>query len=192
MNSSEEMLEALISRARIINPGYMSRPILRSPTDSDSDSDSEDSKVVDLETVWAKLGLGKGKKHGLIEEANWYKKSLVDKTEAKPKPKPTAEGDGKAKAEPKTEAKAEPKAKGDGEDDDTVFASAAPVKVASASATPTAKADDKGKKEDGDDDEESMGLDLFGGKGGASLLDAIQYEQNRLNSVNQMIGGKYY
>jgi hypothetical protein len=36
-----------------------------------------------------------------------------------------------------------------------------------------------------------MELDLFG-KGGASLLDAIQYEQNRLNSVNQMIGGKYY
>lgn len=183
MNSSEEMLEALISRARI-----RSRPILRSPTDSDSDS--EDSKVVDLETVWAKLGLGKGKKHGLIEEANWYKKSLVDKTEAKPKP--TAEGDGKAKAEPKTEAKAEPKAKGDGEDDDTVFASAAPVKVASASATPTAKADDKGKKEDGDDDDESMELDLFDSEGGASLLDAIQYEQNRLNSVNQMIGGKYY
>lgn len=181
MNSSEEMLEALISNARI-----RSRPILRSPTDSDSDS--EDSKVVDLETVWAKLGLGKGKKHGLIEEANWYKKSLVDKTEAKPKPK--GDGEAEAKAEPKAEATSTAKAEGDGEDDDTVFASA-PVEVASASATPTAKADDKGKKEAGDDDDESMELDLFG-KGGASLLDAIQYEQNRLNSVNQMIGGKYY
>ena len=127
MNSSEKMLEALFQNARI-----RSRPILRSPTDSDSDS--EDSKVVDLETVWAKLGLGKGKNHGLIEEANWYKKSLVDKTEAKPKPKAEDEGD----------------------------------------------------------NEESMELNLFDSTGGASLLDAIQYEQNRLNSVNQMIGGKYY
>ena len=167
MNSSEKMLEALFQNARI-----RSRPILRSPTDSDSDSDSEDSKVVDLETVWAKLGLGKGKNHGLIEEANWYKKSLVDKTEAKPKPKAEGEGDGDDAATSTAEAEAE----AEGED------------------KPKAEAvgKDKPKAEDEGDNEESMELNLFDSTGGASLLDAIQYEQNRLNSVNQMIGGKYY
>lgn len=108
MDSSEEMLEGIFAKARLITPGK-SQVVAKAKDD-----------IVNLETVWSKVGLGSVEPRGLVDQDKWY--------------------------------------------------NGTPEMLSAEFPFPSKKDSEK--------------------DGGSSINDAITYEKNRLESVNQMLGGR--